>query len=119
MNVKLVKTQKVALEAKFKRRLQGLLKAEVFELCWRKGWFLPGTKKMCPMSRDILIKVVAQTVWCAKRTDLEDPEKPKGVRKAQLWIELQQLLKSKCAGTAWPQTVFDRGITNLEILKYI
>ena len=71
------------------------------------------------MNRDILIKVVAQTIWCAKRTEIEDPEKPKGVRKAQLWFELQRLLKSKCAGTAWPQTVFDRGITNLEILKYI
>ena len=25
----------------------------------------------------------------------------------------------KCGGTAWPETVLDRGITNLEILKYI
>ena len=119
MNIKLDKKKKAALEGKFKRRLQGLLKADIFELCWRKGWFLPGKKARCPMSRDILIKVVAQTVWCAKLTELEDPEKPKGVRKAQLWMELQRLLKSKCAGTAWPQTVLDRGITNIEILKYI
>ena len=59
MNVTLDKKQKAALEGKFKRRLQGLLKADVFELCCRKGWFLPGTKKRCPMSCDILIKVVA------------------------------------------------------------
>ena len=119
MNAKLPRTQKATLDAKFKRRLQGLLKADVFELCKRKGYFLPGTKSRCPMSRDILIKVVAQTTWCAKRTEIEDPEKPKGVRKAQLWLELQRLLKLKCAGTAWPETVLDRGITNLEILKYI
>ena len=59
MNVKLTKTQKVALEAKFKRRLQGILKADVFELCWHTGWFLPGNKARCPMSRDMLIKVIA------------------------------------------------------------
>ena len=33
MNVTLDKKQKAALEGKFKRRLQGLLKADVFELC--------------------------------------------------------------------------------------
>ena len=65
MNIKLTKTQKIALEAKFKRRLKGLLKADVFELCWRKGWFLPGNKARCPMSYDILIMVLAQTTWCA------------------------------------------------------
>ena len=119
MNVKLPKAQKVALEAKFKRRLQGLLKADVFELCWRKGWFLPGTKARCPMSRDMLIKVIAQTTWCAKRSEIQDPEKPRGLRKAQLWLELQRLLKSKCSGAVWAETVLDRGITNLEILKYI
>ena len=97
----------------------GLLKADVFELCRCKGYFLPGTKARCPMSRDILIKVLAQTTWCAKRAEIEDPEKPKGLRKAELWLELQRLLKSKFAGTAWPKTVLDRGITNLEILKYI
>jgi len=68
MNVDLLKKQKAVLEAKFKKRLKGLLKAEVFELCWLKGWLLPGTKTRCPMSRDILVKVVAQTIWCAKRT---------------------------------------------------
>ena len=119
MNLKLSKTQKMNLEAKYKKRLQGLLKADIFELCKRKGWFLPGTKARCPMSRDILIKIVAQTTWCAKRTEIEDPEKPKGLRKAQLWLELQRLIKLKCAGTAWSKTVLDRGITNLEILKYI
>ena len=119
MNVNLLKTQKAALEAKYKKRLRGLLKTDVFELCWRKGWFLPGTKTRCPMSRDILIKVVAQTIWCAKRTEIEEPEKPRGVRKAELWQELQRLLKVKCAGTVWSETVLDRGVTNLEILKYI
>ena len=68
MNVHRLKKQKAVLEAKFKKRLKGLLKAEVFELCWLKGWLLPGTKTRCPMSRDILVKVVAQTIWCAKRT---------------------------------------------------
>ena len=102
MNVKLTKTQKVALEAKFKRRLQGLLKADVFVLCCRKGWFLPGNKARCPMSRNILIKVLAQTTWCAQRSEIQNPEKPKGIRKAQLWQELQRLLKPKCGGTAWP-----------------
>ena len=33
MNIKLPKAQKVALEAKLKKRLQGLLNADVFELC--------------------------------------------------------------------------------------
>ena len=80
---------------------------------------LPGTKARCPMSRDILIKVLAQTTWCAKRSEIQDPEKPRGLRKAKLWLELQRLLKSKCGGTAWPETVLDRGITNLDILKYI
>ena len=51
-----------------------------------------------------------------QRAEIEDPEKPKGVRKAQLWLELQRLLKLKCAGTAWPESVLDRGITNLETL---
>ena len=88
MNVNLSKTQKLTLEAKYKKRLHGLLKADVFELCWCKGWFLPGTKARCPMSRDILIKVVAQTTWCAKRSEIQDPEKPRGLRKAQLWQEL-------------------------------
>ena len=71
------------------------------------------------MSREILVKVLAQTIWCAKLSDIEDLEKPEGLRKTQLWLELNRLLKSKCAGTAWPNTVLDRGITNLEILKYI
>ena len=71
------------------------------------------------MSREVLIKILAQTIWCAKQTELEDPEKPKNLRKAQLWPELQRLIMLKCAGTAWPETVLDRGITNLEILKYI
>ena len=119
MNLKLSKTQKMNLEAKYKKRLQGLLKADIFELCKRKGWFLPGTKTRCPMSRDMLIKVVAQTIWCAKQSEIEDLEKPKGLRKAQLWVELQRLLKSKCEGATWPETILDRGITNQEILKFI
>ena len=82
MNVKLSKTQKVTLESKYKKRFKGLFKADTFELCQRKGWFLPGTKARCPMSRDMLIKVLAQTTWCAKLTEIEDPEKTKGVQKA-------------------------------------
>ena len=50
---------------------------------------------------------------------MEEPEKPRGVRKAELWQELQRLLKVKCAGSTWPESVLDRGITNLELLKYI
>tara|TARA_B100000768_G_C11142731_1_gene316797 strand:+ start:60 stop:419 length:360 start_codon:yes stop_codon:yes gene_type:complete len=119
MNMNLPKSQKAAMEAKYKKRLHGLLKADIFEICKRKGYFLPGTKSRCPMSREILVKVLAQTIWCAKQSDIEDPEKPKGLHKTQLWLELNRLLKSKCAGTAWPNTVLDRGITNLEILKYI
>jgi len=71
MNVKLDKLQKATLEAKFKKRLKGLIKADIFKLCLCKGWFLPGTKTRCPMSRDILIKVVAQTIWCAKKTEID------------------------------------------------
>ena len=119
MNLKLSSIQKSTLDAKFKKRLQGLLKAEIFDLCICKGYFIPGTRSRCPMSRDILIKVLAQTIWCAKRSEILNPEKPKGIRKSQLWLELQRLLKLKCARSTWPETVLDRGITNLDILKYI
>ena len=44
---------------------------------------------------------------------------PKGVRKAELWQELRRLLKEKFSGTAWPQTILDRGITKAELTKYI
>ena len=89
MNMLLSKKQKLDLEAKYKKRLKGLLKPEIFKLCQRKGWFLPGKKSRCPMSRDILISVLAQTTWCAQSSTVEEVEVPKRVRKAELWQELQ------------------------------
>ena len=44
MNMNQPKSQKAAMEAKYKKRLHGLLKADIFEICKRKGYFLPGTK---------------------------------------------------------------------------
>ena len=85
MNVHLNKKQKVALEAKYKKKLRNLRKPEVFKLCRSKGWLLPGKKSRCPMSRDILIMVLAQTIWCAKLSEVEEVEKPRKVRKAELW----------------------------------
>jgi len=85
MNVHLNKKQKVALEAKYKKKLRNLRKPEVFKLCRSKGWLLPGKKSRCPMSRDILIMVLVQTIWCAKLSEVEEVEKPRGVRKAELW----------------------------------
>ena len=85
MNVHLSKKQKVALEAKYKKKLRNLRKPEVFKLCRSKGWLLPGKKSRCPMSRDILIMVLAQTIWCAKLSEVEEVEKPRGFRKAELW----------------------------------
>ena len=64
MNSHLPKQQKAALEAKYKKRLRGLLKADIFELCLRKGIYVPGKKSRCPMSCDLLIMVVAKTIWC-------------------------------------------------------
>ena len=111
MNVHLSKKQKTALEAKYKKRLKSLYKPEVFKLCRSKGWLLPGKKSRCPMSRDILIMVLAQTIWCAKSSDVEEVEVPRRVRKAELWQELQRLIKLKCSGTGWPESVLARGIT--------
>lgn len=88
MNVHLNKKQKLALEARYKKKLKALLKPEVFKLCKSKGWFLPGKKSRCPMSRDILIMVLAQTIWCAKISEVEVVEVPRRVRKAELWKEL-------------------------------
>ena len=119
MNVHLNKKQKVALEAKYKKKLRNLRKPEVFKLCRSKGWLLPGKKSRCPMSRDILIMVLAQTIWCAKLSEVEEVEKPRGVRKAELWSELQRLIKLKSAGSGWPETILSRGITNQELAYYI
>ena len=110
------------MEAKYKKRLRGLLKPELFKLCRSKGWFLPGKKSRCPMSRKILIMVLAQTIWCPKCSEVEDVQDicvPRGVRKAELWKELQRLLKLKCTGIGWPETVLARGITNVELTKRI
>ena len=63
-NIHMPKQQKAALEAKYKKRLRGLNKADIFELCLRKGIYVPGKKARCPMSRDLLIMVVAKTIWC-------------------------------------------------------
>ena len=63
-NIHMPKQQKAALEAKYKKRLRGLYKADIFELCLRKGIYVPGKKARCPMSRDLLIMVVAKTIWC-------------------------------------------------------
>ena len=119
MNINLTKKQKVALEAKYKKRLRALLKPEIFKLCVSKGWYLPGKKSRCPMSRDILISVLAQTVWCAKISQVEEVEKPRRVCKAELWHELQQLIKQKHDGVGWPETILARGVTNQELSKYI
>ena len=98
MNMHLNKKQKIALEARYKKRLKNLRKPEIFKLCRSKGWLLPGKKTRCPMSRDILIMVLAQTIWCAKLSDVEAVEKPRRVLKAELWQELQRLIKLKNAG---------------------
>ena len=116
MNVHLSKKQKVALEAKFKKRLRSLLKPDVFKLCRSKGYLLPGKRNRCPMSRDILIMVLAQTLWCAKSSEVEEVEVPRRVRKAELWQELQRLLKLKGSGSCWPETILSRGITNQDLI---
>ena len=59
MNAHLDKKQKQTLEAKYKKRLKNLRKPDIFKLCRSKGWYLPGKKTRCPMSRDILIMVLA------------------------------------------------------------
>lgn len=119
MNTNMSKKQKAALEARYKKRLRGLLKPEIFKLCRSKGWYLPGKKSRCPMSKDILISVLAQTVWCAKIAEVEEVEKPRRVRKAELWQELQQLIRQKQDGAGWPETILARGITNQELANYI
>ena len=51
MNAHLPNKQKKALEAKYSKRLRGLLKAELFDFLTGNDWLLPGKRTRCAMSR--------------------------------------------------------------------
>ena len=80
---------------------------------------MPGIKTRCPMSKDLLINVVAQTIWCPKLSQVQEMPIPRGVKKAELWQELRSLLKDQNQGADWPKTILDHGITKSELTKYV
>ena len=116
MNAHLATKQKKALEAKYAKRLRGLLKPELFDFLTGNDWFLPGKRDRCAMSRQHLIMVIAQTTWCTKWSKTVEVPIPRNVRSAELWQELQRLINKKYPGTAWPETVKARGITKAELI---
>ena len=44
---------------------------------------------------------------------------PSGLKKQTLWEELNGLVEKRCPEGSWPESVKQRGITNMELLKYI
>ena len=85
MNAHLPNKQKKALEAKYSKRLRGLLKAKLFDFLTGNDWLLPGKRARCAMSRQLLIMVIAQTMWCAKQSHTMEVLVPMNVRSAELW----------------------------------